>query len=811
MQSTLPSRPNRRPALLRRAAVLAIQSALCLGVSGLTALTPAHAQSGPQRQQYNIPAGTLDQVLNRYASAAGALLSADAALTQGKQSAGLQGSYTVGEGFAKLLGEHQLEAVLGNNGGYSLRAVRSAVLPEVKVTASEENAWGTVYGYAAKRSATATKTDTPLIETPQSVSIVSADQMNTLKVQSLEDALSYTAGIVSNAGYSSSFDQFISRGFKIGDDSGNIYRDGLKLAGTSWATGQQETYGLERVELLKGAASVLYGAASPGGIINTVSKRPTGERLRELNLQAGNMNHRQIAADIGDKLNEDGSLSWRMVALARNEDTGTDYVPNNSRYFAPSLKWQPSADTSFTLLAHYQERETAYRYGLPAVGTLIPGPFGKKIASHRFVGEPGFDRQENSQIGIGYVLEHAFSEQTSVRHSLRYIDSETDVRFTSPRGGLDATGHLYTGRLPIQEYERTSGFSTDTSVTHKVHTGAVSHTLLGGLDYSRYKPESEWYADFAGFPPLNLYKPVYGAKPGTMAPVDFLSTKQELVRTGLYFQDQIKIADKLVVLIGGRKDWTESKLSPYFGAENYESEKADKFTGRAGAVYLADNGFAPYVSFSQSFEPQSGTNREGNRFKPTTGEQYELGLRYQPKSAAYLISASVFDLTQGNVLTRDPVDPAFNVQTGEARSRGFEIEAKGRVGRYTNVIAAYAHTKAEITESNNPGEVGQRLPNVPRNQFTLWGDHQMAQFGLPKLKLGLGTRYIGSTEDVQGTGEKVSAYTLFDAMASYDISSTWRISFNARNLSDKKYLNCSGALCLYGEPRKVILAATMRW
>ena len=801
-----------RPALRRRVAVLAVQSALCFGVASLALPPAAHAQTNQERRQYDIPAGTLDQVLNRYASAAGALLSADAALTHGKQSSGLKGNYSVGEGFAKLLGEHQLEAVLGNNGSYSLRPVRSAMLPEVKVTAAEENAWGQVYGYAAKRSATGTKTDTPLIETPQSISVVTADQMNTLKVQTLEDALSYTAGIVTVAGYSGSFDRFTSRGFILDDDSGSIYRDGLKVSGTSWASGQQEPYGLERVEFLKGASSVLYGASSPGGIVNTVSKRPTGDRIREVNIQAGNMDHRQLAADIGDKLNEDGSLSWRLVALARNEDTGTDYIPNNSRYFAPSLKWQPSADTSFTLLMNYQEKKTAYNYGLPAVGTLVSSPFGK-IPRHRFVGEPGFDRQENTQTGIGYVFEHAFSEQTSIRHSLRYIDSEGDVRFTSPRGGLDPTGQFYTNRLPIQEYERTSGFSTDTSVTHKVKTGAVAHTLLGGLDYSRYTPESEWHADMAFFPNLDLYNPTYGAKAGPMTRLDFLSTKQINTRTGVYFQDQMKIADKWVLLLGGRKDWTENQQSPLFGAEKYESEKANKFTGRAGAVYLADNGLAPYVSFSQSFQPQSGTDRHTNPFKPTTGEQYEMGLRYQPKNADYLLSASVFNLTQQNVLTRDltPGFSTFSVQTGEVRSRGFELEARGKVSRYANVIAAYAHTKAEITEDNNPDLVGQRQPNVPRNQFSLWGDYQMSQFGLPALKLGLGTRYIGSTEDVQGSGEKVPSYTLLDAMASYDINSSWRISLNARNIGDKEYVNCAGGYCLYGAPRKVILSATMRW
>jgi iron complex outermembrane receptor protein len=273
----------------------------------------------------------------------------------------------------------------------------------------------------------------------------------------------------------------------------------------------------------------------------------------------------------------------------------------------------------------------------------------------------------------------------------------------------------------------------------------------------------------------------------------------------------MKIADKWVLLLGGRQDWTENQLSPLFGNEKYESEKADKFSGRAGAVYLADNGLAPYVSFSQSFEPQAGKDFNGNRFKPTTGEQYELGIRYQPKNAAYLISASIFELTRQNALTRDPLNAGFNVQNKGQRSRGFELEGKGKIGRYTNVIAAYAHTKTEVTESNEPGEVGQRLPNVPRNQFSLWADHHMAQFGLPNLKLGLGARYIGSTEDVRGNGDKVPAYTLFDAMASYDINSNWRLSLNARNIGDKEYVNCDGSYCLYGAPRKVILAATMRW
>ena len=761
----------------------------------------------------NVAAGPLGRALASFATARGILLSFDSSMTDGKSSTGLHGNYSLHSGFAELLKGSGLQLAIKADGNYTLQVSPDIVvgtsaattLPTVNVTASAENAWGPAHGLVAHRSATATKTDTPLIETPQSIAVVTADQMTLMKAQTLEDALAYTAGLVTVAGYSSSFDQFTSRGFTIGDDSGSIYRDGLKLSGTSWASGQQEPYGLERVEFLKGASSVLYGASSPGGIVNTVTKRPNGETLREVNLEVGNLNHRQLAADLGGKLTQDGDWSWRLTALARDEDTGVDYIPNNSRYIAPALKWQPSAATSLTLLTHYQEKETAYRYPLPMVGTLLPSPFGK-LPSDRFVGEPDFDEQKTTQYSLGYVFEHAFSDNVKLRHSARYLDSRATVRFTTVFDNSDPTA---ISRGAVTEYERTTGFSTDTSLEYKLQTGAVKHTILGGIDYSRYSPESIWY--LSSVDDLNLYNPVYGSAIGPRSQLNSLSDKSVITRVGAYLQEQMKINDKWVVLLGGRQDWAKQRTSPYFGATNYESESDKAFTGRAGLVYLADNGLAPYFSYSESFEPKNGQNELGKRFKPTTGKQYEVGVRFQPKDSDLLLSASLYELTQQNVVTSDAsVFPTLSRQVGEVRSRGLELEAKGKVTRNLSVIAAYAYTDAETTRSLVVDEVGNRTANVPRNQVSIWGDYNFAAYGLTGLRAGLGARYLSSTRDGSTNSPTIPGYTLFDALVVYE-DGEWRYSLNIKNLTDKEYLNCSFGDCTYGEPRKVIAAVTKRW
>eukprot|EP01034_Spumella_vulgaris_P044760 gene44760-55696_t len=296
---------------------LAASGALLLGGAGLSG--SAYAQAA---RQYAIPSGPLGAALTRFAAEAGVVLSFAPAAVAGKTSPGLNGSYSAEDGLRVLLrgSGQQLEKTAA---GYTLAAApvapsaaaQEATLGEVTVLAQagQESAWGPVIGYAARRSAAGTKTDTPLLETPQAVSVVTADQMAVLKVQSLGDALAYTPGVIAVAGYSKSYDNFVSRGFALRDDSGSLVRDGLKLGGSGWASGQQEPYGLERVELLKGAASVLYGASAPGGVLNTVSKRPGPDMLREVRAGIGNLGHREAAFDLGGAVAPDSAWSCRQA------------------------------------------------------------------------------------------------------------------------------------------------------------------------------------------------------------------------------------------------------------------------------------------------------------------------------------------------------------------------------------------------------------------------------------------------------------------------------------------------------------------
>jgi iron complex outermembrane receptor protein len=282
---------------------------------------------------------------------------------------------------------------------------------------------------------------------------------------------------------------------------------------------------------------------------------------------------------------------------------------------------------------------------------------------------------------------------------------------------------------------------------------------------------------------------------------------------GVYFQDQMKISDKWVVLLGGRHDSVRYDESNFFtGEKSADNEKSSAFTGRAGLVYLADNGLAPFLSYSESFEPTSGRDRLGSRFKPTTGEQVEAGIRFQPKGSNTLISAAVYQLTRQNVLVADPQDPTLSssIQAGEIRSRGFELEARTSISRHANVIAAYAYTDARTTRASalQPEQQDRRTYGVPRNQLSLWGDYSFGEFGLPGLKVGVGMRYVGSTRSQNYN--VVPSFTLLDAMVSYT-TGPWRFALNATNLADKNYVGSCSTVCFYGEPRKVIGTATYRW
>lgn len=804
----------RRQATVLEATVLALLASTALMLPHpVAAQAPAPAAAA---RSYAIPAGPLAQALNRFADIAQLQLVYDSATTRGLQSGGLSGSFSRDQALSRLLAGTGLSYRFTSASTVTISrpatsgaagAVPEGAIPLDTIEVRGETAWGPVNGFVATRSASGSKTDTPLIETPQSVSIVTRDQIRDTRAQTVAETLSYTPGVATQAPiFSRLADDLMVRGFNVATGNTGNLRDGMKLQSNVY-DGGQEPYGLERVELLRGAASVLYGQLSPGGLVNTVSKRPTPTRFGEINVEYGSYQRRQISGDIGGALTEDGQLSYRLTGLVRKSETQVDHVGDDKVYIAPALTWAPSAATSLTLLGYYQQVRTRFAPPMPYVNTRF-----NQVPRDLFIGEPAYDRFDGDQYAIGYLFEHSFSDALKLRHSLRYFHADLTWDYLS-FGGLRANG-LTLNRGVSDREETSTGFTTDTSLETKFDTGPVRHTVIAGLDSYRRTYDTHRRGGTVG-PLLDIYAPVYGTTYPTLGAVD--NGNDNLSNQyGIYLQDQMKIADKWVLVLGGRHDWADSTVRTY--SNNRVTRQDDSaFTGRAGLVYLFDNGIAPYVSYSQSFQPQPGADRLGNAFKPTEGEQYEAGIRYQPLGTNLLLSAAVYDLKQNNTLTPDPLAPfAFSVQTGEVRSRGVEFEAKASLDAL-NLAAGYAYTDARVTQSNNPDELGQRVDLVPLHSFGLWADYDLSRFGLKGLRLGGGVRYMSST-NITGYAYDVPGRTIVDAMMSYDFAAVapslkgMVLQVSAKNLFDKQYMTCvTSTGCRYGDPRTVTASLSYRW
>jgi iron complex outermembrane receptor protein len=805
---------------------------------GSLAGSPASAQAqaagiAESQRSYRIPAGPLERALNSFASAAGVELSVDATLIQGKTSRGLTGSFTVQEGFAELLRGQGLQTLRGANGAYSLRAAPlAAAEPEntrtmaaVTVTASaeRESATGPIQGYVARRNLTATKTDTPNIETPQALSVITRDQIDDQgAAPALQDALRYTPGLIGTRGVNLTDDSFNIRGFAAGlatSSNTPVFRDGLRQVPAMYSS-TVEPYGVERIDVLRGPGSVLFGQVTPGGVINVTSKRPTDTPLHEVDMQAGSFDHKQVGLDLGGPLGDSGEWSYRLTAMLRDANTQTDYIPNKREYIAPALTWRPSAGTSLTLLASYQHTRTAYNWGLPVAGSLLANPNGQ-LPRSRFTGEPGFDKYDTKTWSLGYLLEHRFNDTWSLRQNARYYES--DMIWNSAYGsGLQAANQRLLNRFGFIRADQYKSSNVDTQLQAKWQHGAFEHTTLVGIDYASIPwVRNERRGTVAA---LDLFNPAYGAVVTPNAQSSrILDT--DTTQTGLYLQEQLKIDKRWVLLAGLRQDWARSNISGVLtnGSANSPTSQVgirnnvQAATGRVGAVYLFDSGLAPYVSFATSFEPESGSlDYNNNPFKPTKGRQYEAGVKYEPKDRPLSLTASVFDLRRTDVLTADPNHVGYSIQTGEISSRGLELEAKGKLGRNVELISAYTYTDARITRSNS-GDQGTVPSGIPRHNLALWGVYKFSQGDLRGVKVGAGARrIIGTSGYVLGatpTPAELPAYNVVDAMVSYDTAS-WRLSLNINNLFDKSYIqSCyyASTSCFYGEGRSVIARATYRW
>lgn len=511
---------------------------------------------------------------------------------------------------------------------------QAAVEPKedtITVTAApapQESAWGPAATIAARQSATGTKTDTPIQKVPQSISVVTAEEMALHQPKSVKEALSYTPGVaVGTRGASNTYDYLIIRGFAADGQSQNNYLNGLKMQGNFYNDAVIDPYMLERAEIMRGPVSVLYGKSSPGGLLNMVSKRPTTEPLKEVQFKAGTDSLFQTGFDFSDALDDDGVYSYRLTGLARSANAQQKGAEEQRYAIAPAFTWRPNDKTNFTFLSYFQnEPETGYYGWLPKEGTVEPLPNGKRLPTDFNEGAKNNTYSRNEKM-IGYSFDHEFNDTFTVRQNLRFAQNKVSQKSvygygmcsdplyssnpsSSPCANVPQSqwGHTLTRQYVIDN-EKLENFSVDTQLQSKFATGSVDHTLLTGVDFMRMRNDIDSWFGYAGsVAPSDIYNLDrsdfdFGAHPNPSGPYRVLLKQKQ---TGLYVQDQAQW-DKVLVTLGGRYDWADqSSFNRDYGNK---SERDDKeFTWRGGVNYLFDNGVTPYFSYSESFEPASQTD-----------------------------------------------------------------------------------------------------------------------------------------------------------------------------------------------------------
>lgn len=650
-------------------------------------------------------------------------------------------------------------------------------------------------------SATGSKSDTPIIETPLSVSVLTEARIEDLGAVTVQDAIGYVAGLYNGPyGVDTRGDWAQIRGVAPVQ-----YLDGLKSLFGYYNNVRVNPYSLGQIEILKGPSSVLYGQGSTGGIINLVSKRPQAETQGEFWAQLGNYSRKQVAGDITGALNQDASLTGRFIGLYRDSDTQTDYVPDNSLVLNPSLSWHASADTKITLIGNIQRNESgSSTQFFPWQGTLFSNEFGQ-IDSSTFVSEPGFDKYDTEQDALTAIVEHDINLNWHLRFASRYSDSHADYNTMYGWPPVFAEDNRTVNRVSYLSRADANAWTTDVQLHGSLITGAVEHDLVFGLDFQDAYTDND-YA-YGAMNPLDLYAPEYGQATGLPTEADVTDLPSTTTyQLGFYAQDNMRIADKWLVSAALRRDSATTNPEGGSATDQYAT------TGRLGAMYLMDGGVSPYFSYSESFSPLIGRDAYDNAYVPLEGKQWEAGVKYQPQGTEHLITLSAYQITEENRTTQvndpDAPNPNGQIQVGEVEIEGVELEAQ-LAWESMDVYASYAYTDAVISKSNNPSEVGKTLSATPDQQASVWATYRPESWG--GFKVGAGVRYVGNTSDgyVNYNGENIfletPSYTLFDAMIGYEWDN-YSFSLDVDNLTDKTVLTSCLARgdCFYGQQRTIM-------
>ncbi|MEO9600160.1 TonB-dependent siderophore receptor [Parasphingorhabdus sp.] len=704
------------------------------------------------------------------------------------------------------------------------------VMPSVALAqseAAEETDPDTIIVTGQVTNFGATKSETPILETARSVKVIDSEEFLEKGALTLDDTLNYTAGVVGDTfGFSTRGDFPRVRGLDVPE-----YLDNIQVLFGYYNNARSDIYMLEQVEVLKGPASVLYGQGSPGGILNTVSKRAGPDSLdREIVVDFGTHDRKQIATDLGLDLSGDGVWTGRIVALYRDSGTQLDYVNDDAIVVAPSLTFD-NGDTAITVLANYTDRksDTAHQFtplsvsGCPSSNVTISEPnicsglITEEVDPSLYVGDPGFNAYDTESFSVTLFAQHQFNDVLSYETTARYRDSEVDYKQTwiaflgagNPRTLADGTA---IGRSWYDAPASSDQIAIDSRFRAKFETGAIQHELLAGMSYQNVNTLSEAAYLYALPTTFNLFNPDYsGAEIPTTAAFDAARgrSESETDALGFYINNQITFGN-LVLNAGVRFD--ELKTG------NGVTSQDDNATSLSfGALYKTAFGLNAYVSYAESFEAVVGVDVTTNEtLKPQRGKQYEAGLKYQPPGSQTYITASYFDIEQSNLSNPNGLPNAASQQEGVAKIKGAEIEAQTKIGDF--------HLDAAFSILDTEDANGLRFPSVPEVQGSAWAAWRPSSGALEGFTLGGGVRYAEGNES-SGTAFlaangfaptpvliETDGYVVFDGVIGYDFDQ-FSLTLNARNIFNTEYYGTclSRGDCFPGEGRTIVARAAFKF
>ncbi|SGZ04268.1 TonB-dependent siderophore receptor [Moritella viscosa] len=661
----------------------------------------------------------------------------------------------------------------------------------------------TVFGKAYRN--TATKTALAPIDTPQAITDVDRETLDLRGVKSVAEALRYVPAVNTElrGGAVSRLDLFNIRGFI---NYQNFY-DGLPLMFNGWNLQPQiDSIALEQVEVFKGPTSVLYGNIPPGGMVNLIAKSPQQEQSTDVTVTGGDFDRKELSIDSTGQIS-DTNLSYRVVGMVRKKDGQADTSEEERYVFAPSLDWQVSDKTLVNFNIYYQNDPSAGIYtSVPGAGSVLSNPNGQ-LDSSTFTGDENWNTYEREVLMLGYKINHEFNNSWAFLMNARYMDADAYQENTY-NGALQSDMRTV-GRNAYLTDEKSQSFVIDNQISGRFNTGVLEHNVLLGFDYQQL--DSRIIYKDASAPSIDVFNPNHQQIDGSS--LNFTYTTDfdlESNQVGLYLQDQLVLGN-LVVIAGGRYDEYEQTSTDHAsGVDTAAAIKQDNFAFRLGGLYSFDNGLAPYVSYAQSFEPVVGKDRHGNVFVPSTGEQWEAGLKYESADMSKKFVVSLFNITKQNDLTRDPTGTAYDkVQTGETQSRGVEVEANTMLTDNMDLAVSYTYMDMKVTEDNT-GLEGKTPIWVPKHTANVWLNYYLYNGMAAGTTIGTGIRYVGETQIDALNRDQVPDYTLVDLSVSYDLSylsdslDGSSISVVASNLFGTDYYSCYDTdNCWFGAERDI--------